>query len=216
MAGLLMVNPQKRRKPRTAKQKAATRKIKAANKRSKKPVKRGSSTSRTVTVTRKRNPIRRTKSGIVPQAIETLKDGAIGSVGAISASVIGSYLPIPSSMKTGAQKIGVDALLAIGTGFVVSKYVDKKVGQKMAQGGVTVALHSAMKAQLSGMIPSLNLGEYDDGLLAYDDFDDELDAYDMSAFVGEDTSFGYAGAGNTGSGNAFDDDESDIDIDEFS
>lgn len=214
MAQLLMVNPRKRSTARSTAQKAATRSTaqKKAATRKTSPKRRSSSTSVTTkrrVVRRRRNPIGR-KVNLMDMSITATKNGAIGSLGAIAGSLAGNYLPVPAQFKSGPMKIAAEAMIAIGVGFGVSKFVDKQTGILMAQGGVTVALHETMKGQLSAMIPQLNLSgfdEYDtllgDDLLGMDDdyddefmdneFIDDLSAYDDL------NGMGYSGAGYTGS-----------------
>lgn len=212
MSMLMLVNPKKRR---SAKQKAATKKLVAFNKRRQRgsvsvraPKKRGRSVTRSRTVktaiTRRRNPKRR---NITDRMMKTAMNGVYGSLGAITGSIVGNYLPLPVNLKTGNMAIVVNALIGIATGYTVSNFMDRKIGEEMAQGAVTVALHGTMKNALSGMMPGLALSDdllgYDDynGLLGHDDYNDDLSAYVqggnmLDAYV--DNDMGYSGAGYTG------------------
>lgn len=213
MSALMLVNPRKRR---TAKQKAATRKLVAFNKRRQRgsvsvprPRARGRSITRSRTVktatTRRRNPIRRPRRDIMSRIMTTTQDGAIGSVGAIAGSIVGGYLPLPLNLKTGNMAIAVNALIGMGTGFTVANFFDRKFGEKMAQGAVTVALHGTLKNMISGMLPNVPLSDdlLGDDLLGYYgsmmDMDDDLQAYDMGHYsFDEPDNLGYSGAGMTG------------------
>jgi len=222
MSMLMLVNP-KSRKRRSPAQKAATRKLVAFNKRRKyqrgsvaMPRKKGRSVTRTRTVktatTRRRNPVR--KTGITNRMIKTATNGLYGSLGAIAGSVVGNYLPLPANLKVGNMAIVVNALIGIATGYTVSNFADRKIGEEMAQGAVTVALHGTMKNMLTGMMPGLALADdllgYEDynGLLGHDDYNDDLSAYVqggnvLNAYV--DNDMGYSGAGYTGDqGDPFD------------
>lgn len=208
----MLVNPKKRR---TAKQKAATRRLVAFNKRRQRgsvsvprPRKRGRSITRSRTVktatTRRRNPVRRT--GIANRIIKTATNGAFGSLGAITGSIVGNYLPLPANLKIGNMGMVVNALIGIMTGYGVSNFMDRKIGEEMAQGAVTVALHDTMKNMLSTMMPGLALSDdllgYSDynGLLGHDDYDDDLSAYVQGGNMlgAYDDNMGYSGAGYTG------------------
>ena len=215
MSVLMLVNP-KSRKRRSPAQKAATRKLVAFNKRRQRgsisvPRKRGRSVTRTRTVkksvTRRRNPIRRSRGGMANRIIKTATNGAFGSLGAITGSVVGNYLPLPANLKIGNMGMVVNALIGIATGYTVSNFMDRKIGEEMAQGAVTVALHSTMKNMLSGMMPGLALSDdllgYEDynGLLGHDDYNDDLSAYVeggnmLNAY--DDENLAYSGAGYTG------------------
>ena len=208
----MLVNPKKRR---TAKQKAATRKLVAFNRRRQRgsvsvprPRKRGRSITRSRTVkksvTRRRNPVRRT--GMANRMIKTATNGAFGSLGAITGSIVGNYLPLPANLKIGNMGMVVNALIGIATGYTVSNFMDRKIGEEMAQGAVTVALHGTMKNMLGTMMPGLALSDdllgYEayNGLLGHDDYDDDLSAYVeggnmMNAY---DDNLSYSGAGYTG------------------
>lgn len=215
MSMLMLVNPKKRR---TAKQKAATRKLVAFNKSRRRqrgsvsvprPRKRGRSITRSRTVktstTRRRNPKRR---NITDRMIKTATNGLYGSLGAIAGSIVGNYLPLPANLKVGNMAIAVNALIGIATGYTVSNFMDRRIGEEMAQGAVTVALHGTMKNMLTGMMPGLALSDdllgYEDynGLLGHDDYNDDLSAYvqggNMLNAYDIDESMGYSGAGYTG------------------
>jgi hypothetical protein len=209
MASLMLVNPRKRRttkKRRSPAQRAATRALVARNKR-RTPARRRSSYSKTVTVRRRRNPIKR--RSIITRAVDTAKNGAIGSVGAIAGSIVSAYLPVPENLKAGNMGIVMQAIIGIGTGYGVAKFANRKFGEQMAQGAVTVALHGAMKNMIQSAVPSIQMSDdllgyqqWDNGLLG-SDWGDDLSAYDQS--------MGYSGAGYTGdSMGAYDDDTDDL------
>ncbi len=172
MSHLMLVNPRKRRKTRRKKRAVSRRRTSVTRYRPKRRVRR------------RRNPIRK---GMMDNIFESFKDGAIGSVGGIAASVVGGALPIPENFKTGNMAPVVQALIGIGTGALVGNFMNKKVGEKMATGAVTIALHGTFKNLVGQFAPNLTLGDYDDGLLgAYDD--GLLGAYDTD-------DLGYYGAG---------------------
>ncbi len=137
MAQMLLVNPAKRRTKR--------------KKRTKTPSVRRRVRAKAATVARKvrqyrRNPSPRGLNG----AIDTMKDGAIGAAGAVATEVLLSKIPLPANLMTGTAKTAVSALASVGVGMLVSKYGNRAMGKKMAQGGVTVALHTIMRSAVAG------------------------------------------------------------------
>ena len=102
----------------------------------------------------------------------------------------------------------VKRVWAIATGYTVSNFMDRKIGEEMAQGAVTVALHGTMKNMLGTMMPGLALSddllgysEYN-GLLGHDDYNDDLSAYveggNIDMMGAYDDNLSYSGAGYTG------------------
>lgn len=180
MASLMMVNPRKRRaKKRVARRKSPARRL---------------ATVKTVS-TRK---YRRNPSPRVGSAVSTIKSGAIGAAGAVATEVILSKLPLPAALSSGNGKIAASALVSVGLGMMVAKYgKNKSLGMDMAQGGVTVALHSTLRGMVAGpmgLAGSEELMGYDAGLMGgfYDDFNDGMGytsnsaTYEMGAIFDED------------------------------
>ena len=181
MAALALIsNPRKRAtKRKTAKRKSPARRL---------------ATVKTVSTRRyRRNPSPR-----VNNAIETIKDGAIGAAGAVATEVILSKLPLPANFQSGPARTAVSALGAVGVGMLVSKFGDKKMGKTMAQGGVTVAMHSTLRGMVAGPMglsgaddlmgygddlmgmgyysPAPVYGEVDDMGAMFSDHEDDIDA----------------------------------------
>lgn len=179
----MLVNPRKRRK---------SKKRKAPRSRARTIVKyRTRKAKRRI---RRRNPIK--LRGIQANVFNAAKNGAIGSVGAIAGTVVGNLLPIPENFKAGNMGLIINALIGIGTGMMVGNFTNRKVGEHMAQGAVTVALHETMKNVIQQAVPALNLDGYDNGLLGDDllAYDDGMSAYDASNY---DDGLNYSGAGMT-------------------
>lgn len=178
MASLMLVNPRKRRR----KSKSKTR----AKRRS--PSKRLSTvTTRTVRRYR-RNPIK--KTGIM----NTVTGGAIGAAGALAVDVALQKLPIPANLKTDQIAPVTKAAVGIALGMAVSKFgKNKKMGEQLAGGAVTVALYEAGKKMVG---PSLGLSAVDEGLLGWDDglmgsdWGDDF-GYTNPATTYDDDSMGY-------------------------
>lgn len=153
MAKLLLANP-RRRKTRRA---AATKKAPARRRRSTAVV------STTTKVTRRRYR----RNPTAPKMMEQVKGAAIGAAGALAVDVAFSKLPIPAQFQTGVMGQLAKGVIALGIGMIASKTGNKKLGVQLADGGLTVALHGAMKSTVG---PSIGLAGYDDaGLLGWED-----------------------------------------------
>jgi len=179
MQQLLLINPSPRkkgkvkkmaRKHRTAAQKAATRRMVAANrarrtgghKRRKthayasNPAPRKRRTTRrhashAVAHHRKyrRNPSHRT-GGLMGMFMPSLQ----GAGGALAVDLVTGYLPLPLSIKVSPARHLIKGVLAIGLGMVMKG----SLGQNMAKGALTVALHDASKEAIQIAAPSIQLG----------------------------------------------------------
>lgn len=153
MPELMLVNPRKRRRKRRV-----TRKRAVARRR---PVRRRRYPTRK---RRRRNPIAR--RDLVSTLMKTGQEGVIGSLGAIGGGMIAQYIPIPENLKMGNMGAIVNALIGIGGGMLVGKLMRKKrLGDQMAVGAVTVALHSTMKNMIQTALPNINLGGYAEDLI---------------------------------------------------
>ncbi len=156
MAQMLLVNPRKRRKASAAKKPAAKRRSIASRARSS-----VAKVSKRIKHYR-RNPI--SKASVISQ----FKEGAIGAAGALAVDVAMAKLPIPAEYKTGQFAPLVKGFVGIGIGMAVAKFgKNKKLGEQLAAGAVTVSLYNAGRQLLA---PTLGLAGYGDGgLLGYDD-----------------------------------------------
>lgn len=153
MAQLLMVNPRRRK---------AKRAVAKTKRRSGGLMARASSTLSRVRRKYRRNPI--SAKGAMTQ----FQDGAIGAAGALAVDIVMSKLPLPDNLKTGLAAPVVQGFVGIGVGMAIAKFgKNRRLGQQMAQGAVTVSLYNAGRKMLA---PSLGLAGYDDsGMLGYDD-----------------------------------------------
>lgn len=198
MSALMLVNPRKRRKSKKRKSRSRVRTVTRYRSRPKKRIRR------------RRNPIG--LRGMPATIMRAGQNGAIGSLGAIAGTIVGNMLPLPDQFKEGNMALIIDALIGITTGVLVGNFTNRKVGEHMAQGAVTVALHGTMKNIIGQFVPGLDLSGYDNGLLG-----DDLLAYDydngMSAY---DDGLAYSGAGMTNpSNNDFGAYDVDNDLDDF-
>lgn len=180
MAKLLLANPRKRRRSTSSKKRT---------RRSKPKTKALSTVRTTKTVTRRRNPAKRQRVGIMGQ----VQNAAIGAGGALAVDIAMAKLPfIPANLKVGPIASVTKGAVAVGIGMLVGKFgKNKKLGVQLAEGGMTVAFHDAAKSMIG---PKMGLGEYED-LLGLGDYSgdllgmgayDEMNAYDemdgMNAF----------------------------------
>jgi len=151
MPSLMLVNPRKRRRKTRSKTRAKRRS----------PSKRLSTVTTRSVRRYRRNPIK--KTGIM----STVTGGAIGAAGALAADVAIQKLPIPANLKTEQMAPVTKAAVGIALGMAVSKFgKNKKMGEQLAGGAVTVALYEAGKKMIG---PSLGLSGVDDSLLGWDD-----------------------------------------------
>lgn len=171
---LMLINPRKRR-TRSAAQRAATKRMIAANRarRASNPRKRRAKRHsvsrrrhnpiRTVTRTvhrrsrRHRNPIGKlSTSNITGMLLNGLK----GAGGAVVVNVATNYLP--DAVKTGKVVYVTRAALAILLGTVGSKVLGKHA-RPMAEGALTVNFHDFINTMAGSMLPGSDLrgmGEY--------------------------------------------------------
>lgn len=109
----------------------------------------------------------------------TLMNGGLAGLGAIGAEAITGLLPLPAALSDAKFKPVVGAAVALGAGWVISKYVSKRFGSAIAEGGVAIAAYNAIRPMLAGKLPGLSayddMGMYDDlsgiddGLLGVED-----------------------------------------------
>lgn len=165
MAQLLLANPKRRRKSTKSRRKSPARRRTSL------------ATVRTTSVKRyRRNPIRRLRaSGLVDQFM----GGAVGAGGALAVDFAMSKLPIPDNLRSGAMGSVVKGLVGIGLGMAVSKFgKNKRLGEQMAAGAVTVSLYSFGRATFGaqmGLAGDDGLLGFDNGMLGYQtDFNDNL------------------------------------------
>lgn len=163
MSELLLINPRKRRKAKAhGKKRVRSRRRHLAIRSN--PIRKARRVRRF-----RRNPI---GGGLVRNVGTQLKNGAIGAAGAIATEMALSYLPVPDSLKSGPLGALTSALTGVLIGVAVGKMGSRSIGEKIADGAITVALYKAGRSTLAGKLPGL--AGYDDGmgdasLLGYSD-----------------------------------------------
>lgn len=158
MSQLMLINPSKRpskrRKPRTAAQKAATKRMLAArSSRKAKPAKRRS-VSRALSAvkhrikSRRKNPI----GGSIVSMFMPVAKGALGAVAinTLEHQVISGFLP--ASMQGDMGKYGVRIALALAVGTVGGKVIGQANARQAAEGALVVALHDVIVTTVNKML----------------------------------------------------------------
>ena len=196
MSELLLINPGRkgkvrRKKKRSAAQKAATRRMLAARglgrvkrkrkttlriapvakkrKRKSKSIARVSARAR---VRRKHNPIRahrRRRYSPNPMRVgnlsgftkHTLMPSVVGAAGALGVDVMLGFLPLPPQFKTGPMRALVKIAGAVGVGMLASNFMKRETAHQIAAGAITVTLYDVMKGYLQQAMPLLPLSEAD-------------------------------------------------------
>jgi len=166
MSSLMLVNPRKRKSPRSAAQKAATRRMLAANrgKRHSNPKRRTYSLAKrrhnpiAHRIRRRKNPsLRGMTSGIGGMMMASLK----GAGGAIAVNVVCGFLPaslVPASVAgtTNYQLYAVRAALAIALGAAGKKVLGNSA-RDMAVGALTVNFHDFINEVAGAALPGSTL-----------------------------------------------------------
>lgn len=106
---------------------------------------------------RRPNPIGFLTNTVVP--------AAVGVGGALALDVALGALPLPAAVKTGPMAPLVKVAGAVGLGMLAGKFVNRRVGEQVTVGALTIQLYNFAKAQLiqlgGGKIPGLSM--YPDG-----------------------------------------------------
>lgn len=79
---------------------------------------------------------------------------AQGALGALGVDLVTGYLPLPLAVKVSPARHLIKGVLAIGMGMALRG----RLGQHMAQGALTVAMHDAAKEAVQMMAPGVQLG----------------------------------------------------------
>lgn len=111
---------------------------------------------------RARNPfsVRSMTSDLVP--------AAIGGLGAVGLDIVLAYVPLPAALTTGYGNTLAKILGAFGLGYVASMVTDKRKGELVTVGALTVTLYSFIRGLLQSTIGSSVKGL--SGLADFQDF----------------------------------------------
>lgn len=91
---------------------------------------------------------------------------ATAGAGAVGLDILWGFVPIPVELKTGAMRHVVKGLGAIMLGMAVGAVVDRRMGDTMALGALTVTMHDAMRELVANNMPGVPLGYYSPGMPA--------------------------------------------------
>lgn len=190
---ILLVNPRRRatRKRRSPAQRAATKRMVAANRRRggttkkrrrrRNPIgpyaKRKSGLGMYVSnPRRRRRPARKRATArrryrrnpmTMRSVLNTLViPAAQAGAGAVLLDVAWGFVPIPPDIKTGPMRHVAKGLGAIVLGWGVGQVANKKMGDTMAMGALTVTFHAALRELTQQFLPQLNLAYYSAGPVA--------------------------------------------------
>jgi hypothetical protein len=170
MSAIYVVNPRKRRKARksrarkstTRRRRRSTPAVAAAPKR-----RRRASKSRAVCVlSYKLNP--RFGVNLVGNVTSALVPSAIAAGGALVADVALGFafdkLPIPEKFKAGALRHVARGVAAVGVGTLASFLVKPDMARQIMAGGLTVAMHGALRDTLARVAPQVPLADLDEDM----------------------------------------------------
>jgi hypothetical protein len=118
------------------------------------------------------NPVRRVHRRRVRHYRRNPTHGAAGSIrlaslimpafsigaGAIGSELAMGYLPIPANMKTGIMRHLTKGAISLAAGAALAQFVNRKVGEAFALGGLTIAFHDAMKDAIIQFMPTAQFG----------------------------------------------------------
>lgn len=164
MSELLLVNPRKRR---TAAQKRATAKLVASNRKRRSAPKRrrrsvAASAGAAVRTVRRRyhsvaRSVRRRARSRTTRAtmggiMGTVKHGLIGGAGAVAVDVIASKIPLPASLQSGIGGAAAKVGIAIATGMLLGKVINKSTAHEMAAGSITVTSYQLIRGLVGGFV----------------------------------------------------------------
>lgn len=100
---------------------------------------------------RRRNPV---GGGFLGNLTRPLMPALIGAGGAIATDAVFGKLPLPANLKTGNLAVVTKAVLAVALGMVVSRFGNRRIGEQMTAGALTVQAHSVLMpfvAQIPGL-----------------------------------------------------------------
>lgn len=184
MEQLLLVNPRGRKKRRTPSRNAKGRFVKRAHSASRKHRRRrrnpvpslvsANPRRRRRHVVRSRRRYRRNPigGGFLGNLTRPIVPAIVGAGGAIATDAAFGYLPLPVQLKTGNLAILSKAVVAVALGMLVGKFMNRRIGEQMTAGALTVQAHSALAPMVASVLPGLgyygagyalpgtNVGEY--------------------------------------------------------
>lgn len=171
MAEMLLVNPRRRRRRASTKKRrtrARTRVVYANPTRPKRRRRRsGARRSRIGRVTRRTRSGRSfvTSRGFINQ---TLLPAGVGAAGALGVDIAMGMLPVPDALRSGPLAPFVRLAAAVGIGFIATQVTNRRTGEAVAAGAVTVVMYDVIKGFVRQMAPNLPMAGMDNEYAALD------------------------------------------------
>ena len=100
---------------------------------------------------------------------------ATAGAGALALDVLWGFVPIPMEMKTGPMRHVAKGLGAVVLGQIVGMMTNRRTGDTMAMGALTVVFHSAFREMTQQFMPNVPLEYYSAGANA--GYDPQLGYY---------------------------------------
>ncbi len=189
---VLLVNPRRRRRARrkvTARRASARRRRPTRRRRRRNPIgpyarngmgyyvsnprhRRRRRPARRRTTARRRYRRNPTMRGIINQLV---MPAATAGAGALALDVLWGFVPVPAEIKTGPMRHVAKGLGAVVLGQLVGMVANKRMGDTMAMGALTVVFHSAFREMTAQFMPNVPLGYYSAGANA--GYDPQLGYY---------------------------------------
>ncbi|NIT36970.1 MAG: hypothetical protein GTN49_10815, partial [candidate division Zixibacteria bacterium] len=110
--------------------------------------------------------------GIINQLV---MPAATAGAGALALDVLWGFVPVPTEIKTGPMRHVAKGLGAVVLGQLVGMVANKRTGDTMAMGALTVVFHSAFREMTAQFMPNVPLGYYSAGANA--GYDPQLGYY---------------------------------------
>jgi hypothetical protein len=104
----------------------------------------------------RRNPTHST-AGHLRLASLIMPAASIG-LGAIGSELAMGYLPLPANLKTGIMRHITKGAISLAAGAAIAQFVNRKVGEAFALGGLTIAFHDAFKDAIIQFMPTAQFG----------------------------------------------------------
>lgn len=105
----------------------------------------------------RRNPTAHGAAGHLRLASLIMPAASIG-LGAIGSELAMGYLPLPANLKTGVMRHITKGAISLAAGAAIAQFVNRKVGEAFALGGLTIAFHDAFKDAIIQFMPTAQFG----------------------------------------------------------
>lgn len=165
MAELMLINPRKRRrKSKVRARKRSRSRIRARRRKSYPLAMMNNPRKRRRRSRGMRRSFKRATGGFKPMAFvnETLMPSAIGAAGALGLDMLLGFIPLPETLKVGPMRPLVRIAGAVGIGVIAGMVTNKRMGEQVGAGALTVVLYDTLKGFVQRTMPNVKLGEYND------------------------------------------------------